>query len=126
MNAALAVAAGTAVTVGAAHSYLGERLIIGPLFRDTDASPWGRGTARAKRTIRVTWHLLTVCFWSTAVILIVLSTAPADARTLVARTISGTFGLLAWVALVTSRGRHPAWLGFMTVAVLAWVGTIQL
>ena len=123
MNAALAVAAGTAVVVGAAHSYLGERLILHPLFRDTHASPWGRGTARAKRTIRVSWHLLTVCFWSTAVILVVLSTAPTDARTLVAQTISGTFGLLALIALVASRGKHLAWLGFATVAALAWVGT---
>ena len=115
MNLFFVAAAALIVALGAAHSYLGERLILVKLFRDHTV-PAILGSPRfTMRTLRFTWHLTTVMMWSSAAILLV-----AD-RT-VALVLAWTYLICAVVAAAGSRFRHFSWGVFLLCAALVWWG----
>lgn len=125
MNAHLVAAASLILVVGAAHSYLGERYILIRLFRRSDL-PWLFGSDLfTRRTLRFAWHLTTVAWWGIAALL--LGAARAGSGTLavaqVGAVVAATSLASAVVTFAGSRGRHLAWLVFLAVGVLAWLGT---
>ncbi|HEX9982437.1 MAG TPA: hypothetical protein VGF69_04165 [Thermoanaerobaculia bacterium] len=114
MSIPLLAGAALSVLLGLAHSYLGERYILIPLFRDVLP---GRRTSM-KRTLRFAWHITSVLAFGFAGIF----WAIASPGTEVARTtlviIAVTFVVCGVVALVGSRGRHLSWIVFFAIAAL--------
>ncbi len=126
MNVALAVAAVMAIVGGLAHSYMGERMILMPLFRSDGIpeSPFG-GVQFTRVMIRFAWHFFAVVVWSTAVLFLLLSVSAVGGGDWTAvRVIAAYWAVFAVVVLVMSRGRHFAWIGGTIVAVAAWWGTV--
>lgn len=118
MSPLLSAAAGLAVLLALAHSYLGERYILIRLLRRDDLPKLLGGTIFTKRTLRFAWHLTSVAWLGFAALLGSLQ-APLGASAL--RIIAATFALSGLVTLVGSRARHLAWIVFFLVAVLAWL-----
>lgn len=105
-----------------AHSWLGERYILVRLFRRDDLPRLFGGTAFTRRTLRFAWHLTSVAWLSLAAVLVKLSShLPSKAE--LGMLLAGTFATSGAIALVGSRGRHPAWVVFGAIALLAWMGT---
>ena len=113
----LVVAATLIIALGAAHSYLGERYILIRLFRRTDLPHLFGNDSFTRRTLRFAWHLTTVAWWGIAALVL---TAPNNNTGFI---IAATSLVSAVVAFVGSRGRHPAWVVLLIIAVLVWLGT---
>jgi hypothetical protein len=124
MSAAWIAAAALAVLLAFAHSLLGERYLLVRLLRREDLPRLFGGTEFTKRTLRFAWHLTSVAWLGFAALLVLLASGPAgETRAQVALVVAATFALGGVVALVGSRGRHPAWIGFFAIAVLTWLGS---
>jgi hypothetical protein len=125
MNTPLVAAASLILVVGAAHSYLGERGILIPLLRRSDLPPLFGSDLFTRRTLRLAWHLTSVVWWGIAALL--LGAAGAGSGTLtvaqVGAVLAATSLASSAVTLAGSRGRHLAWLAFLAVGLLAWLGT---
>src|SRR5437868_8348014 len=122
MNFYLALAGCLAIVVALAHSILGELLLISRLTRE-GLPPLAGSTEFARRTLRFSWHLPTALGLGFGAILLRLSW-PSSSGTDVAFVETATaLSCLATslVALVISRGKHPAWLALLAVAVLTWL-----
>jgi hypothetical protein len=125
MNTALVAAAALIFALGLVHSILGERYILVRLFRRDNLPRLFGSDLFTRRTLRFAWHLTTVVWYGIAALLFTLSSPPAtpiDAAR-VGAILAATALASAAVALVGSRGRHPAWLVFLVVALLCWLGT---
>ena len=119
LSTSLLLAAVLTFLVGAAHSWLGERKLIGPLL-----APEGRqgllARSWARRVLRFAWHLTTVAWWGSAATFAALARVPLGPQgrlTLVLASV--TFLVTGVIVLVTSRGRHLAWPVFLIIAVAA-------
>ena len=123
MNSSLHIAAALAVAVAAAHSCLGERYILVPLFQREDLPRLFGETDFTRRTLRFAWHLTSVAWVGFAGVLVQLSSSTAGAGRPQARLIADTFAVSGIVALVGSRGRHLSWLVFLAIAGLVWFGS---
>jgi hypothetical protein len=110
------------VLVALIHSVLGERYILVRLFRRDLPKLFG-SDAFTRRTLRFAWHITSVMGVGLAAILVMLA-APGEAFALrTAEIVSATCALSGLVALAGSRGRHPAWVAFLAIAVLTWLGS---
>jgi hypothetical protein len=118
-NVSLLVAALLLLFVGAAHSYLGERYILVPLFRRGAAASSPESRPFTRRTLRFAWHVTTVAWWGAAAALWAMRDGSARAGV---RALAVTFALTALVVLVGSRGRHLAWPVFLLIAIASWLG----
>src|SRR3982750_181032 len=108
MNGPLLFAAALALAGGGVHSYMGERVILAPLFRDARIPETPFGDAQfTKAMIRGVWHFFAVVVWSTAGVFFAVSAGLFDGGTPL-RVIAVYWALFAVVALVLSRGRHFA------------------
>lgn len=118
----LAIAALGAVIAGAAHSYLGEKLIFPRLFRCADL-PRLRGSVEYTKTIlRWAWHLTSLAWIAFAYLLVLIAIGRSPTAVQLARTIAVFFALTGAVAGVTTRGRHIAWPLFAVIALASWFG----
>jgi hypothetical protein len=125
MNAPLLVAGVLALAAGAVHSYLGERLILIPLFRSADLpkTPFG-GQRFTRSMIRFAWHFFAIVVWSTAALFLAISVGVfGGGDWIVVRVLAAYWALFAVGVLVLSRGRHFAWLLGSVVTIAAWWGT---
>lgn len=114
----LVLAAVIAISLGIAHSILGERYILIRLFRRPDLPKLFGGTAFTTRTLRFAWHLTTLAWWGLAAVLLLLGQHPADPRR-IALGVGLTFLASGVAALIGSRGRHLAWIAFLLIGGLA-------
>jgi len=122
MQSALYAAAFLTVAVGIAHSYLGERRILVRLFRRDDLPKLFGSSEFTMRVLRLAWHVTSLAWFGLAAILIALAHPPVTPSTL--GTIVGcTFLAHFAIALVGSRGRHPSWVAFLAIGVLAIYAT---
>ena len=119
----LLVSALLAFLLGLAHSVLGERYILRRLFRRPDLPTLFGSDDFTKRTLRFAWHLTTVVWWGAAATMLALGVGAARGGL---RVLSATAFVSAAVALVGSRGRHPAWIVFIIIGIGAWLGTPRL
>jgi hypothetical protein len=125
MNAPLLVAGLPALAGGAVHSYLGERLILMPLFENADLprTPFG-GPRFTKTMIRFSWHFFAIVVWSTAALFLGISFGVFGGGDWTAvRVLAAGWAVFAVAVLVLSRGRHFAWLLGAVVTIAAWWGT---
>lgn len=125
MQLALYLAAALTILVGAAHSWLGERYILIPLFRRRDLPKLFGGTDFTVRTLRFAWHLTSVAWWGFAVILLQLA-QQAPTTVALGATIGGIFLVHAAVTLFGSRGRHLAWPVFLAIGLITIYATRTL
>ncbi len=118
MKTWLWVATGLLAGLALAHSYLGERLILRPLFRPVDRPRHFSSDRVVRRTLRSTWHLTSIAWVGLASVLGVLAVqGPMSAVSL---AIAATFVTTALVIAIASKGKHFAWAIFLLVGVLAW------
>jgi hypothetical protein len=124
MNVALLIAGAVAVATGLAHSYMGERQILIPLFRRSELTPHAL-RKRDQAVLRGVWHFFSIMVWTAAGLLFALAPATLDggAQTAV-RIVAGYFAAFAVLVLVHSRGRHFAWLLGSGIAASAWWATV--
>ncbi|MGD0641926.1 MAG: hypothetical protein ABSC22_14360 [Roseiarcus sp.] len=122
MQAALLFAAVLILAIGAAHSFLGERFLIGPLVSSGRRQGLLERSEFARRTLRFAWHLTTIAWWGFAAILLGLVLAPAasPARSVLV-VVAATFFVTGMATLASSRGRHFAWPVFLAIAGLLLV-----
>lgn len=116
---ALVIAAGLTFVIGAAHSWLGERRLIGPLLAPGNRQGMLAKSAFSRGVLRFAWHITTLAWWGMALILAALAQGPIDGSSRrVLAILAGTFALTGAVTLISSRGRHLAWPVFMAIAAL--------
>jgi hypothetical protein len=123
VNVLLLIAGLLSVLIGIAHSGLGERLVLGPLFRRGDLPKLLGSESFAQRTLRFTWHLTTVLLVAIGAIVMALSTTSLDAQAMwIVRLLALTFGACSLVSLIGARAKHFSWWVFLTIAALLWLG----
>jgi hypothetical protein len=123
MNTALLVAAALIFLLGLVHSLLGERYILIRLFRRSDLPRLFGSDLFTRRTLRFAWHLTTVVWFGIGAMLVHVVMGGPLSTPEVGGIVAVTSAASALVSLVGSRGRHPAWVVFLAVAALVWVGT---
>jgi hypothetical protein len=121
MNVLLVAAAALVVFLGIAHSYLGERYILGRLFRRGNLAEIFRKPEFTRRTLRLAWHIMSVLAFGFAALLVALASAErVELRTL-CRIMAVTFALCGVLSLGISRSRHLSWIVFFAIAGLVWI-----
>jgi hypothetical protein len=123
MNVMLLVAGLLSALIGIAHSVLGEKLVLGPLFDRGDVPKLLGSTAFARRTLRFTWHLTTVLLLGIGAIVTTLSAAPIGLQSAwILQVLAVTFGVCSLLSLIGARGKHFSWWVFLLIAVLLFLG----
>ena len=123
MNVMLLVAGLLSALIGIAHSVLGERLLLGPLFERGDLPKLLGSAAFARRTLRFTWHLTTVLLLGIGVMVMILSLAPLDSQSAcILRVLAISFAVCSLLSLIGARARHFSWWVFLIISVLLWFG----
>ena len=117
MTAALLVA-GLGLFIGAAHSYLGERHVLGRLLRLEQLPAFGGSQWFARRTLRFAWHLTSLAWLGLCLVPLAQRHDPG----FVGAVVSVTFALTAITTAAATRGRHLAWIVFAAIAIAAWAG----
>ena len=118
MNPWLLTAALLYLLVAAAHSWLGERMLLRPLL----CAPWQIGLPRrfAASLLRFAWHVTSLAWIAAAAILAWAARGGAPAFVVDAL---GVLALVtAGVVLISSRGAHPAWAVFAIAGLASLVG----
>ena len=124
MNLMLLVAGLLSALIGIAHSVLGEKLVLGPLFERGEVTKLLGSTVFAHRTLRFTWHLTTVLLLGIGVVVVDLSlSAPNSTSTCIIQVLAATFAVCSLLSLIGARGKHFSWWVFLIIAVLLWLGT---
>ena len=130
MNTYFLGSAALILCASAIHSGLGEHLILRRLDRENlPPTPFG-GPRTTLEILRASWHLLTVVWLVLATALVLSASSPSDTRGVgVALVVGGIFATMGGGILASSLARnprmllrHPAWLFFLMIAGLAWVG----
>ena len=120
MNPLLATAAFLAASLAVTHSWLGEKWIIQPVLA-MENMPALFGSRRGmKKILRFAWHLTSVLFLCMGAVLLHYSVGEPDKRVLFIITV--TYLISAVMTLIVSRGRHYAWVVFLIIGVLTWLG----
>jgi hypothetical protein len=102
----LVLAALSTLLTAFAHSYFGEKRLIGPLVAAADGVMRGR---LAQQVIRLAWHLTSLLWIAQALILF---RAAADTQYFDRSVIGGLGGFYVGIGLfdmVITRGRHIGW-----------------
>ena len=124
MNYLLIIGVFLVVFIGLAHSLLGEKYILVRLFRRTDLPELFGGDEFTKQTLRFAWHLTTIAWIGFALIILIGVIIPSpDQISSVLKTISVMFFISACLTLAASKGRHLAWIVFLFISLLVWMGS---
>jgi hypothetical protein len=106
------------ILIGFAHSILGEKYILTPLFRHSDLPQLLGSDWFTKRTLRFAWHLTTIAWFGYAGILISFSSpASVSPKTIVLMIISIVFLLSSIITGIYTHGKHLAWVVFFIIAI---------
>jgi len=123
MNVILLVAGLLSALIGIAHSMLGEKLVLRPLFERGEVPNLLGSTAFAHRTLRFTWHLTTVLLLGIGTVVLALSLSPLDSRSAwILQVLAATFALCSLLSLIGARAKHFSWWVFLIIAALLWLG----
>jgi hypothetical protein len=127
MNAYYIAAAAIAFVVALGHSILGEKLIFRRLRKDRQLVPTNGGNLLGEGHIRIlwaSWHIVTVFGWCIGAALLRLSwpAAAQGATAFVAQAIAFAALTASALVFISTRGRHPGWVGLLAIAVCVWLG----
>lgn len=113
----LLLASALLFVTGFAHSYLGERYILIRLFRGQQLPKLFGGTAFTIGTLRFSWHITTVAWWSIAYLLFLASQETLSKDQVL--TVIGAASLVsAALPIYFTRGKHLSWVVFLLVGAL--------
>jgi hypothetical protein len=111
------------IVTGILHSFLGERLVLGPLSRTADLPKLLGSGAFMRRTLRFTWHVTTVLLVAVAGVLLILADPSSSAALVgIPRSLALACLVCALISGLTTRGRHFSWFLFLAAAVTTWLG----
>ena len=118
MTVLLYLSALSLAVLAAAHSYLGERFVIGPLFRLPGLPSLFGSTRYMQQILRLAWHVTSLAWLGLACIVVMLAYPPASSR-----AIAAAIGVTAFASLLSvfvfTRGKHvAAWVLFLIVSVV--------
>ena len=123
MNLPLVIAGSLSVLIGIAHSVLGEKLLLGPLFQRGDLPKLLGSRVFARRTLRFAWHLTTILLVGIGSVILVLSWSSLEPQPRqILRFFAVTFGGCSLLSLIGARAKHFSWWVFLLIAVLLWIG----
>ena len=123
MEGLLYSAAILAVSLGVAHSVLGERYILTRLFRRNDLPKLFGSPEFTIQTLRFAWHITTVA-WTGLAALLVLAGRGTLTTSGMLQTIGLTFLASCFLPLVWTRGKHLSWLALFAIGGIAlWCAT---
>ncbi len=108
MTALMYFASLLAISLGVAHSILGERYIFVRLFRLKALPKLFGGTQFTTRTLRFAWHITTVAWFGFAALLVQLGQGQLSSNS-TAQIIGWTFVVSGCLPLIITRGRHLSW-----------------
>lgn len=116
-STALFVAALLVFAIGAVHSWLGERMLLGPLLAEGRRAGMLDKSEFARGVLRFAWHITTVAWWGMGAILLAYSRMAPDAgQRMGLIVLAVTFLTTGVIILAVSRGRHLAWPVFLAIA----------
>jgi len=119
-NIYLLAAAALAISTAIVHSWLGERVLIGPLLAP-ERREYPLASDFKRDVLRYAWHLTSLAWVGMGAAFAALAFAPLQPQGRLAILILGTTFLLhGLITLVISRGKHLAWLAFLAIAGLAF------
>lgn len=107
------------ILVGLYHSLAGEKRLIRPLLAFEGLPVLGGGLWYTRALIRTAWHLTTLTWFGLAAMMIHVQLQPDRGGIVFLWIVTAVFTLSGLIALVFGRGRHPSWLAFLPVAILA-------
>jgi len=111
----LFIAALLLLSIGAVHSYLGERYILIRLFKIELPRLFG-SDAFTKQVLRFAWHLTTVAWFGFAAILITLALERPDFILLLLYITSVVFFVSGVMSFGYTKGKHYSYIVFWFVA----------
>jgi len=101
-----------------AHSYLGERYLIGPIIARGDLPRLSRKRPDAAAlTLRFAWHITSIAWLGIAAYAVGLTMMNADPIKLFCGIMAITFGIHTLLPLVIGRGWHKSWVPFLGITV---------
>jgi hypothetical protein len=122
------LAAGCLVFVlGLVHSLLGERLIFRHL-RDGGIIPTKGGALLEEKQVRIlwaSWHLVTAFGWGIGAILCgfyLSSSTDIMIPSFVINSVAWSMFAGAALVLLSTKGKHPAWVVLMAITILVLLG----
>lgn len=106
------------VMLGTAHSYLGERYVLAPIFRVPALPKLFGSTHYMQQILRLAWHVTSIAWWGLAGITFLLAHPPVTPR-----AVSLAVGFTAFASflsvLVFTRGKHvAAWVMFLIISMV--------
>lgn len=120
LHPSLLVAALFMVGLAAAHSWLGERVLLGPLLAPEARAGLLAKSGFARRVLRFAWHLTSIAFIGLGAPLAVYAFAEIDPTARLAlRLVGASLIVMGLTVLATSRGRHLAWPFFLGAGAIA-------
>lgn len=123
MNIYFVAAALLIIILGAIHSILGEKLIINPVLK-LDLPHILGSDFITKRTLRFAWHLTTIIWWASAIILFYLAFHTIDPITeIIVKIFSVAYLFSGLVSLVIARGKHFSWYVCLVISIALWLGS---
>jgi hypothetical protein len=109
--------------LGLAHTVLGERYLLIPLFKYEEVPKLFGSRAFARRVFRFAWHLTTILMWALAVVILVLSLeGSVEVPRVVVWILAVCFLSCGVLSAVVTRLKHFSWLIFLTIGLLLWIG----
>ena len=122
------VIAGTlAFIVALIHSMLGEYLIFKRMRKGT-IIPTDGGSLLKERHVRIlwaSWHIVTIFGCGFGVILLMLSSTQTmeSIQVFVINTIIISMFTSSLLVLISTKARHPGWLGLLLISIFTWFGS---
>ena len=117
----LLVAAVVLCFIGAIHSYLGERFVLRPILALPNLPKLGGSRAYMESIVRWAWHLTSVAWWGTSVLLVLWWSGRGAGA--MGAAVAATFALHGLIILGKVGTRHPAWPLFLLTAAATWLGS---
>ena len=119
MNIFFMTAAVLLISIGLAHSLIGERLLLIPLFHEKSVQLF-RKKPYMKMVLRFAWHITTIAWWGLALVIIDFAYNENPSH-LAVHSITATITLTGIIILYFSKGRHLAWIVFLAISCSLWV-----
>src|SRR5262245_35625423 len=112
MKYLLCLSASAFVALGIGHSYLGERFVLAPIFRQTELPKLMGSAAYMRQILRLAWHVTSLAWFGLAGIVFMLAYPPLSDRAIAVAV--GATALASFVSVLAfTRGKHvAAWVLF--------------
>ena len=120
MNYLFVAAAAFLISIGIAHSFLGERLLIVPLFQEKSVQLFSR-KPYMKPVLRFAWHITSIAWWGLALVIVDFAGIEHPPHMSV-HAIAVTSTVTGLIICCFTKGRHLAWIVFLAIASCLWGG----